>query len=106
MAEEAAAEATTTEVTKEFSDQIKELGDALAKLTLKDAVDLKDYLKAHPGGRFRFQAEALLGEIAKMPPPVPTPPQRMKGEMVRFDDVMSHVGTRRNRIDQTAVWLD
>lgn len=49
MAEEAAAEATTTEVPKEFSDQIKELGDALAKLTLKDAVDLKDYLKRNTG---------------------------------------------------------
>lgn len=31
--------------TKEFSAPIKELGDKLAELTLKDAVDLGDYLK-------------------------------------------------------------
>lgn len=32
-------------VVKEVSAEIKELGDKLAALTLKDAVDLKDYLK-------------------------------------------------------------
>jgi large subunit ribosomal protein L7/L12 len=38
MAEEAV-------VAKEFTDEIKALGDQLAKLTLKEAVDLRDYLK-------------------------------------------------------------
>ena len=33
------------EATKEFSDSIKSLGDSLAGLTLKDAVDLSDYMK-------------------------------------------------------------
>jgi len=36
-------------VAKTFSDGIKSLGDQIAKLTLKDAVDLKDYLKAQYG---------------------------------------------------------
>jgi len=31
--------------TKEFSDSIKSLGDSLAELSLKDAVDLSDYMK-------------------------------------------------------------
>jgi len=31
--------------TKEFAAEIKELGDKIAELTLKQAVDLKDYLK-------------------------------------------------------------
>jgi len=41
MAEEEAAAVET----KEFSDEIKTLGDGLSKLTLKEAVDLADYLK-------------------------------------------------------------
>jgi large subunit ribosomal protein L7/L12 len=46
MAEEEAAVAEEQATSgKEFSAEIKELGDKLAGLTLKDAVDLKDYLK-------------------------------------------------------------
>ena len=43
MTEEAVAE------TKEFDKAIKELGDKIAGLTLKEAVDLKDYLKQEYG---------------------------------------------------------
>jgi len=44
-------EATTTEAaeTKEFDAAIKELGDKIAGLTLKEAVDLKDYMKQEYG---------------------------------------------------------
>ncbi|MEM1183780.1 MAG: 50S ribosomal protein L7/L12 [Planctomycetota bacterium] len=42
MSEEGAAEATAT---KEFDAKIKDLGDQLAGLTLKEAVDLGDYMK-------------------------------------------------------------
>jgi len=35
----------TAQVAKEFSGAIKELGDKIAKLTLKEAVDLAGYLK-------------------------------------------------------------
>ena len=42
MSEEAAAVAEAPEV----SAEIKELGDKIAGLTIKEAVDLKDYLKA------------------------------------------------------------
>lgn len=48
MAEEAVAtEAVETEAaeTKEFDAAIKKLGDKISALTLKEAVDLKDYLK-------------------------------------------------------------
>jgi large subunit ribosomal protein L7/L12 len=45
MAEEEAAVAEATEETKEFDASIKELGDKIAALSLKEAVDLKDYLK-------------------------------------------------------------
>ena len=38
------AEAPAVE-TKEFAAEIKDLGDKLSALTLKEAVDLKDYLK-------------------------------------------------------------
>jgi len=48
MSEEAAETKELTE-TKEFTDEIKTLGDQLSKLTLKEAVDLKDYLKAEYG---------------------------------------------------------
>ncbi len=45
MSEEAAAEATEAVETKEFAPEIKALGDQLAELTLKQAVDLADYMK-------------------------------------------------------------
>jgi large subunit ribosomal protein L7/L12 len=38
-----------TEVKKEFSATTKELGDKIVKLTLKEAVDLADYLKQEYG---------------------------------------------------------
>ncbi|QNN25261.1 50S ribosomal protein L7/L12 [Planctomycetales bacterium ZRK34] len=41
MSDAATAEAPA----KEFDAEIKKLGDAIAELTLKQAVDLKDYLK-------------------------------------------------------------
>ena len=43
------AEETTAAVQMGFSDGIKSLGDQIAKLTLKEAVDLKNYLKAAYG---------------------------------------------------------
>jgi len=42
-------EATATEATKEFTNEIKALGDSIVKLTLKEAVDLADYLKQEHG---------------------------------------------------------
>lgn len=49
MTEEATAEATEAVETKEFDAAIKDLGDKISALTLKDAVDLKDYLKQEYG---------------------------------------------------------
>ncbi len=42
-------EAATTEEVKEFEAAIKDLGDKIAGLTLKEAVDLKDYMKQEYG---------------------------------------------------------
>jgi large subunit ribosomal protein L7/L12 len=42
-------EATAAAETKEFDADIKELGDKIAGLSLKQAVDLKDYLKQEYG---------------------------------------------------------
>ncbi len=42
-------EATAAAETKEFDAEIKELGDKISGLTLKQAVDLKDYLKQEYG---------------------------------------------------------
>jgi len=48
--ETATAEATeATEAVKEFDASIKEIGDKIACLTLKEAVDLKDYMKQEYG---------------------------------------------------------
>jgi len=44
--EEAAATQETAAEVKEFSAETKSLGDKIAALTLKQAVELKDYLKA------------------------------------------------------------
>jgi large subunit ribosomal protein L7/L12 len=46
MSNEAVAEATSE---KEFDAAIKDLGDKISKLSLKQAVDLKDYLKSAYG---------------------------------------------------------
>ena len=47
MAEETAEQTTEEQATetKEFDKAIKDLGDKISALSLKDAVDLKDYLK-------------------------------------------------------------
>ena len=51
MAEETAAAAVEekAEEKKEFTDAIKALGDKIVALTLKEAVDLADYLKQEHG---------------------------------------------------------
>ncbi len=50
MAEEATVEATAEATeSKEFDKAIKDLGDKISALTLKEAVDLKDYLKEAHG---------------------------------------------------------
>ena len=38
---------------------------------------LKDYLTKYPLGKFRFQAEALLEQIQKIPPPPPPPEKKL-----------------------------
>ncbi|MEM1165604.1 MAG: 50S ribosomal protein L7/L12 [Planctomycetota bacterium] len=42
-------DAATDGATKEFTAEIKELGDKIVQLTLKEAVDLADYLKDEYG---------------------------------------------------------
>ncbi len=62
--------------------EIAEYREGLLLFTLrrykKAKITLRHYMKVFRKGRFRFQAEALLGEIARMapvaPPPAPKPP--------------------------------
>lgn len=57
--------------TKEFPASIKELGDKIAKLSLKEAVDLKDYLKEAygiepaAGGAVMMAGPAAAAEVAE-----------------------------------------
>ena len=49
---------------------------------------LRDYLKEYPNGRFRFQTEAIAGEVAKIlktgpPPIVPLSPALKQAPLVR-----------------------
>ena len=87
MSEEAAAEAKT-----EFSDEIKAIGDQLAKLTLKEAVDLKDYLKAAydiepaAGGAVMMAGPAVGGEAAE------------EEEQTSFDVVLKDFGDKKIQV--------
>ena len=82
MPEEAAA--------KTFSDQIKSLGDQIAKLTLKDAVDLKDYLKAQygiepaAGGAVMMAGPAAAAEVVE--------------EKTSFDVILKAIGDKKIQV--------
>ncbi len=105
MADEAtaeAAEAQTEETTdtaaeapasKSFSDEIKSLGDQIVGLTLKDAVDLADYLKEEygiepaGGGAVMMAAPGAGGEGAEE-----------EEEKTSFDVVLKDVGDKKIQV--------
>ncbi len=86
MSEEANVE------TKEFAAEIKKLGDKIAALTLKEAVDLKDYLKdAHDiepaaGGAVMIAGPAAGGEAEE--------PE----EQTAFNVVLKEIGDKKIQV--------
>jgi large subunit ribosomal protein L7/L12 len=74
----------------EASENIKSLGDQLAKLTLKEAVDLKDYLKSAygiepaAGGAVMMAGPAAVAEVAE--------------EQTQFDVILKAIGDKKIQV--------
>ena len=83
MADEAAV--------KEFSEAIQALGDQLVKLTLKDAVDLAEYLKVKHG------IEPAAGGAIMMAP-VAGPVAPVVEEKTTFDVILTAAGDKKIQV--------
>jgi large subunit ribosomal protein L7/L12 len=92
MAEEQQAEDTAVEQ-KEFSDDIKKLGDQLSSLTLKDAVDLADYLKAEYGIE-----PAAGGAVMVAGGPAGAAEAEEAEEKTSFDVVLKDIGDKKIQV--------
>jgi large subunit ribosomal protein L7/L12 len=84
MSEEQAVEAVEV---KEFDAAIKDLGEKLAALTLKEAVDLKDFLKQE------FDIEPAAGGAVMMAGPAAAAEE--EEEQTAFDVVLKEVGDQK-----------
>ena len=84
MSEEATVE------TKEFAADIKKLGDKIAALTLKEAVDLKDYLKD------AYDIEPAAGGAVMMAGPAAEAEE--VEEKTSFDVVLKDVGDKKIQV--------
>jgi large subunit ribosomal protein L7/L12 len=91
MTEEATAAPEAAEA-KEFTAEIKELGDKLAGLTLKDAVDLKDYLKDAYG------IEPAAGGAVMMAGPGGGEAAEEAEEQTSFDVVLKDAGDKKIQV--------
>ena len=89
MSEEGAAEATAT---KEFDAKIKDLGDQLAGLTLKEAVDLGDYMKDAYG------IEAAAGGGVMMAGPAADGGAAEEEEKTEFNVVLKSAGGQKIKV--------
>lgn len=72
--------------TKTFSDKITKLGDELAGLTLKEAVDLGDYMKD------KYGIEAAAGGAVMMAGPAAAAAAPAVEEKTSFDVVLKSAG--------------
>ena len=84
------SEETAAEVTREFSDEIKALGDQMVKLTLKDAVDLKNYLKDEYG------IEPAAGGAVMMAGPGAEAVEEV--EQTAFDVILKDIGDKKIQV--------
>ena len=75
---------------KEFSPEIKELGDKLAELTLKQAVELGDYLKAEHGIEPAAGAVMMAGPGGEAAPEVE--------EQTSFDVILKDMGDKKIQV--------
>jgi len=87
-----AEEATTTEATKDVSDATKKLGDQIVGLTLKEAVELADYLKAEYG------IEPAAGGGAMMMAAAPGAAAEEAEEQTQFDVILKDFGDNKIKV--------
>jgi len=85
-------EATAVEETKEFTKEIKALGDSIVKLTLKEAVDLADYLKQEHG------IEPAAGGAVMMAGPAGDGGAAEEEEQTAFDVILKEVGDKKIQV--------
>ena len=85
------SEEANVEATKEFDGAIKKLGDKLAGLTLKEAVDLKDYMKAEHG------IEPAAGGAVMMAAPGAGAVEEEE-EQTAFDVVLKEIGDKKIQV--------
>jgi len=94
MAEqEAVAASEETTSGKEFSAEIKELGDKIAQLTLKEAVDLADYLKEAHGIE-----PAAGGAVMMAAAPGASAGEAEAEEKTSFDVILKDVGDKKIQV--------
>ena len=87
--EEAAAE---QEEKKEFAAEIKDLGDKIVELTLKDAVDLAEYLKVEHG------IEPAAGGAVMVAGPAGGGEAAEEVEQTAFDVVLKEIGDKKIQV--------
>ena len=86
------SEGANVEATKEFDSVIKKLGDKLAGLTLKKAVELKDYMKAEHG------IEPASGGAVMMAAPGAAGAVEEEEEQTAFDVVLKEIGDKKIQV--------
>ena len=89
MSEETAV--AEAQETKEFDKAIKDLGDTIAKLSLKEAVDLKDYLKQE------FGIEPAAGGAVMMAGPAGGGEEEAE-EQTSFNVVLKEIGDKKIQV--------
>ena len=80
--------ADAAQAPKEFSPEIKALGDQLVKLTLKEAVDLADYLKQAHGVEPASGGAIMMAAAPGAGAPAPAE------EKTTFDVILANAGER------------
>ncbi len=78
--------------TKEFDAKIKDLGDQLANLTLKEAVDLGDYMKDTYG------IEAAAGGAVMMAGPAAGTAAPAEEEKTEFNVILKDAGAQKIKV--------
>jgi len=80
------------ELTKEYSSTISSLGDKLAGLTLKDAVDLGDYMKE------KYGIEPAAGGAVMMAAPGGGGGAEAAEEKTAFDVILASAGDKKIQV--------
>ena len=79
----------TDEATREYSASIKELGDKIAQLTLKEAMELKQYLEDEHG------IEAASGGAVMVAGPAADAVGEAEQEKTEFDVILESYGEKK-----------